>query len=126
MYRRGFIYSTGAVSVGASATVNTTLQIANDADFEVLKLTAQATSSNFTINIQDSTSGVYYMNRAIHALLLLGSNTDPFILPVPILIRANSALTITLVDQSAAANTIWIGFYGNKIYGQRTQTFPEK
>lgn len=123
VYRKPFMYSTGAVTLAANATSTVSVQIANDADFEIVKLTSTATNANFTINIQDSVSGVYLFDRAQHALLILGSNTDPFILPVPYLVRANSSLSVTLADSSGAQNIIWVGFFGHKIHGQKTQTF---
>lgn len=117
MYREFFVYSTGAQSVGASATVNVTISISADSDFEVLKLTARPTNWNFTIQIQDTVTSKFWQDRALHAETILGSAMRPFILPVPRKLRANSSILVTLVDLSGIAQTIYVDFIGHKLYG---------
>ncbi len=118
-YREFFVYSTGAVSVGASATVVSTIQISAEADFECTKLIARPTNWSFTIQIQDSTTQKLWFDRAIHAETILGTAQRPFILPIPRMIRGNAAVTVTLVDQSGIAQTIWVNLIGHKVFERR-------
>lgn len=120
-YREFFVYSTGAVSVGANATVTATIQISADADFEVTKLTARPTNWNFTAQFQDSTTTKNWFDRAVHAEGVLGTALRPHILAIPRRIRGNAAVTVTLADSSGIAQTIWVNLIGHKVY----QHMPE-
>lgn len=117
-YREFFVYSTALTAVGASATSNLTVQISNDADFEVHKMTYVSTSAVFNIQVQDSSTSKLWFDRALRADAVLGTAQRPSVLAIPRKVRANSALLVSLTDASGSTNTIMVTFHGYKVYGK--------
>src|SRR5512134_1266951 len=143
-FLQNFTYScqwvTGtATALGASGTTENTININSDSDFVVQRahfvaLTALGTFlavPDYTINVVISGSGRQIMNQAQPIANWLGSwnsNQVPNSMNMPLLISANSSISITLVNRTAtAANFACLSLLGFKVFyqgqGNRTQIF---
>lgn len=109
-----FHYSTEALSLAPAATATRNIQIEADADFVWVKAAlwadvagaAQTTSSIViplvTVAITDSGSGRNLQNRPIPIALLAGDLGLPYNNSVPRKFAANSNITVTFTNESAA------------------------
>lgn len=118
VHREFFVYSSAYTAVSGNATSNLTVQISNDADFELHKMTFVYTSTAFTIQIQDNSTSKLFFDRALRADIILGTAQNPMVLAIPRRIRANSSLQLTITDTSGSTNSIQVGFVGYKVYGE--------
>lgn len=124
-----FIYTTGRFSVAPAAQATQNIAIQADADFEIVKLTAfsdlagaaqtRATQvvPNVNVLITDTGAGRQLMNVAVPLNSMFGTAQEPFILPIPKIIKARSNLQI-VITSFEAANTdyLTLNFIGNKIF----------
>ena len=112
-----------AISESASKTFSTQ----GDSDFLILMGTrVVSTVDNLTatafppmlVKIEDSGSGRNMMDKAVHLENLFGTAQQPSVWPFPKLIRANSTVTVTLQNLSAAsAFNARLSFLGFKVFG---------
>lgn len=112
-----------AISESASKTFSTQ----GDSDFLILSgVRVVSTVNNLTettfppmlVKIEDSGSGRNMMDKAVHIENLFGSAKQPMVWPYPKLIRANSTVTVTLQNLSAAsAFNARLSFLGFKVFG---------
>jgi hypothetical protein len=122
-----FVYalSFSALAAGTNATQNLTIQA--DSDFILQKLTyeadlaaaAQTDSGRIiplcSVLIVDSGSGRQSMNIAAGLTTLFGTGQIPFILPQPKVFLAQSNISVTLANISAATTyNIRLSFIGVK------------
>ncbi|MDH5654203.1 MAG: hypothetical protein OEZ39_20290 [Gammaproteobacteria bacterium] len=116
-----------ALAFGGNATDN--INIEASSDFLVQKLTYQVdiaaaafTDStrpipNVTLQITDTGSGQQFFSDALPIPMIFGTGQVPFILPIPRLVMANSALQLAYTNYDAAVTyNIYLGFIGMKIY----------
>ena len=126
-----FVYTSPVFSnIGANASQTQNISILADSDFEIQKLTMWANIANGTLTnatqvlpnlnvlITDTGSGRQFMNTAVPVASLFGTAQNPFILPMPKLVRARSVLAIQVTNFDAAVTTyqLYLSFIGNKIY----------
>ena len=127
---QAYFYPTDpAVVVCAAATPapQATLRIDTEADFELLYLGAAAdvalagqTDSTrviplVTLQIQQS-GGNLFMPNPIPLSLISGDGRLPFIMPEPILLPANSNLTLQFNRYGAVDYNLRLAFIGRKLY----------
>lgn len=124
-----FVYGTNFLAIAAAASQTNSLSIQADSDFVVQKLAftadiaaAAVTDSTritplCTLLITDTGSGRQMMNQAISILDLFGFGGSPFILPQPKVFRANTLISITMVNFSAATTyNVRLSFIGVKSF----------
>lgn len=131
--RREFsIFQLDQADLAAGATAQTNIPIQADAAFELSKL-AQITDLNgaaitesarivplVTIQITDTSSGLIMFSDPVPLGALFGYGGLPFILPEKRIFAANSNISVTLVNYSAAtAYDLRLSFIGTKLFGYR-------
>jgi hypothetical protein len=120
-----FVYVADAVSLAASATAtgNTTLQIAADAPFQIQFITVTILQSNVVtvtwggrLTVTWSQEGRLLSNIAMPAHAILLNGTSPYELKPYRLIPSNSSIIINWANSAAATATVCqIAFHGNKV-----------
>ncbi len=125
---RFYTYGLSFLGIAAGSTVTQTLAIEAQSDFEMRKLNqfsdiAQAGTTestrvmpNATILLTEASSSVQFMNIPIAIPSLFGSGGLPFILPLPVILAAQSVLTVTVTNYDAATTyNIRLAFIGVRI-----------
>lgn len=118
-----FWYTTdgGPVAVTGSAAATAGISIASDHHFLLRKISATATSRNFTINLTNLGTGKSLIdgtnqdNFQIPASLWLGDGNFPFVLPEPFLFEAGDKIRVDLTDLSGSTNTVDLCLHGSII-----------
>lgn len=125
-----FIYRTPPTSLAASASATAQISINAEGDFVLTKMSyaadvagaAQTDSSRViplvNVSLTDSGSGRNLQNFPVPISTMAGSEGLPFNLPVPRVFKANSNLSITFTNSSAATTynvTLCLIGY-NKLY----------
>lgn len=104
-----------ANAVGALATVENTIKISADAAFIAMKITGTSTG-DYLVSIRLAGSDRILMNQAVHSAALVGTAERPSIMSKPLLIQANSTVSMTFTDLSNSSNEIYFTFIGFKVY----------
>lgn len=111
---RFYTYGLSFLALGVGASSTQTLAIDAQSDFILRKMnqfsdigaagTVESTRvmPNATILMTEASSSVQFMNIAIAIPSLFGSGGNPFILPIPVLLKAQSILTVTVTNYDAA------------------------
>ena len=119
-----FCYSTGAMALTAVVgnTASATVSIGSDADFQLQYLTyvaEQVTVAvvNFTglIQINDSAVGRTFFDQPVPIQSVAGTGAQPYVILNPRLVRANSSLTVSLVQRQAVATNVFLVLHGYKM-----------
>lgn len=139
-YSASWLTGTGT-ALGASATVESDIQINADSDFITQEINIQAwsaagtliTSPDYLITLVNTGSGRQCMNQAQPVTLYCGgyAGTNSVALPneltFPILFTANTTIAITLQNRTATpANRVDVCMNGLKVYyigGNRQKIF---
>lgn len=127
-----FCYSHTEETIATGVSVTPAINIANDADFELLEIRAainKAESFTGSISLLLSTSsGDLFSNVALNILSFASVEQDnysgyPIRLTVPVNIPANTVLNVQLTNNGGEDVTVQIQLWGYKkeIEGQRAQ-----
>ncbi len=126
-----FIYSATFTGLTAATTQQKNIPISDDSDFVILKTTFWAddgVGSKFTPNtrlipnvlvlLTDTGSGRQLMDAAQPMYNFFGTAENPFIFPLPKLLKRRTVLQISATSQESAAATwrITYSFIGVKIF----------
>lgn len=126
-----FIYSATFTGLAQNTTQQKTIPISDDSDFVILKTTFFADDgigSKFTPNTRmipnvlilmtDTGSGRNLMDAAQPLYDLFGTAENPFIFPLPKLLKRRTVLQIQATNQELAAATwrLTVSFIGVKIF----------
>lgn len=123
-----YAVAVGSLAAGVSGAVN--LQIQQDSEFELVKLTASGNlhgaAAPFTngqivevnMSITDNGSGRILMNAPIPLADIAGNGGLPFILPVSRIFKPNSTILFNFQNYSAANtyDNIFVALLGRKIF----------
>lgn len=112
---RQFSYGTGLVNVGANVATTTRIEVDNDADFLVTKITGSR-RGNCLIEFKEVARDSNWQNIALHFDTVIGNGQFPNVLFAQRLIQKGSVLSIGLQDISGLANVIEIVIHGIKMY----------
>ena len=112
-----FHYIANFVFAG-NGTITQSIQIDSDADFQLLMLLADFTSSAVTVNVTEGGSGgLAWMSAPVNIDLFAGTAQLPFPAGlIPQLLPKKRVYNITCVNSSGAANTVQISFWGYKLF----------
>lgn len=130
IFRSFFTYTNIAIaSIAAGGSSSPIIQIQNDADFELQKMTyycdlnASATESSraypqLSLMITDSGSGTQLMNTPVPFGSIMGNGELPFILPQVRVFVRNSNITLSIANFSAATTyyNIYVLLIGRKLF----------
>jgi len=112
------------VPAGVGQTAVATLDIGQEADFNVQKIAclvsraggAPARQDDFTFRIIDTRKGVAMSNVQIHNLCGTGTGLFPFILPDPYWFPRASSIQIEMTNRTAVALNVFWSFTGSNYY----------
>ena len=105
----------GSNALGAGATGRASIKVSADAAFNSVYMTGTS-SGAYTIFMRTDSSDRQLMDDPIHSATAVGTAERPLILPKPLLLAPNTTLSFTIVDLSAATNTIYFTLWGFKVY----------
>lgn len=126
-----FAYNMLFSGVLTASLASVSMKINSDADFLVQALTAtildtfggpvQNLNSTITLTLSN---GISFTDQAVFISALFGGGGQssgvggslPFLMPVPILLPANSVLNGNLTNNTGGTNTYMLTFHGRKIY----------
>lgn len=122
-----FVYSTSFIPLAASATVTNNIAIQADSDFLAVGITGSVFDSPAQttvvanppqlVQIVDAGSGRAFFNEAQQWNNVVGTAQNPFLCPMPKLVRANSTISITLQNLDAAnARVSRVALIGFKLF----------
>lgn len=112
---------TGAITITASSTATGQISIAPDHSFELMKITASATSGLYDLNLINVSRGKSLINApgnqnySTSAGLWVGTAQYPYIFPEPVLFEAGEKILINLTDRSGSDNVIYLTLHGRII-----------
>lgn len=120
-----YAYTTEFLPLAASLTATVPFTVEASTDFVVLSMTAVVTdvaNTTFlvsvpqTIQVVDASTGMAWFNgiNGTHFNNVMGDAQEPFFLPLPYYLRANSTVNVTLVNLEAVARNVRIAFHGFK------------
>lgn len=113
-----FDYVVNAVVPANSNGFNVSLQIQQDADFEIVFLTGSHTSPLADVAMQDGATGRNFSNAPVNVDNFFGTAQLPFPLVEPYIIARSSSVNFTFRDTSGAQNTIQLVLRGYKLFPQ--------
>ena len=126
-----FVYSATFTGLAQNTTQQKNIPISDDSDFVILKTTFFAddgVGSKFTPNtrqipnvlvlLTDTGSGRQLMDAAQPIYSLFGTSENPFIFPLPKLLKRRTVLQLSASNQEIAAATwrMTLSFIGVKIF----------
>lgn len=124
----GFTYTLPFENLAGGTSLTMTFNVENDSNFRWAKsayaaniaLAAQTDSSRVIpiVNalISNTGSGRNLQSTATPLPILFGTGQIPAILTSPILLVANSTISVTLSNTSATTYNIYLSFIGDKIF----------
>ena len=125
MFKDFFVYSAQALALGASGQTLQRTNISEQADFEIVSQVATAIDRRARVSVQDSGSGRQWHDSPVALGAWFGDGRRPFHLPVSKIVKRGSVLQSTIVDESAAANQIRLGWIGAKLFARPPFPRPE-
>lgn len=127
-----FAYSAQFADVDAGVSQSFQVQIQADSDFKIMNMTGSlfnsADGSTFaignnplgrlvTVQLTDTGSGANLFDRSQPLINLFGTGQDPYILPMPRIMSANSQLSVAVTNGSTTANVgVYLTFGGQKLF----------
>lgn len=120
-----FVYGTDFDTLAASATETNNVNISGDSAFCVLSaviVESDIADTTFLavppllVRIQDSGSGRYLSNTAIHASNWFGTAQEPKYWDIPKIFAPNSTLTIEVQNLEATERVVRMALHGFKIF----------
>jgi hypothetical protein len=109
-----FFYASDFLPLGANAEQFDPIRIDTDADFALVQL--MSNDPNVNVQVKLNVEGTRDLtNDWVHMANLFGTGQRPGLLYKPIILRKGMVLTVTLKDNSGAANNIRLTFGGVKL-----------
>jgi hypothetical protein len=104
--------------LGANSTALNQIRISADSAFIAISLRG-VSDGPYTIFLQQDASDRQLMNMAVNADTIVGTAERPGPFHKPLLLPANTTLTITMADISGQNNNVWGCFAGFKVYNRK-------
>jgi len=114
-----FDYVVNAIVPANSAGFAVSLQIQQDADFEIVFLVGTRTSPLADVQMSDGATGRSFSNAPVNVDNFFGTAQLPFPLVEPYIIARSTSVNFTFRDTSAAQNTIQVVLKGYKLFPQQ-------
>jgi hypothetical protein len=106
----------GIVALNSSLSVS--LQIQQDADFEVVFLAGTRTSPLLTVAMSDGATGRSFSNAPVNVDNFFGTAQLPFPLVEPYVFARSTSVNFAFLDSSGAQNTVQVVLRGYKLFPQ--------
>lgn len=125
-----FVYGTDFLPLTASLTITNSINISGDSAFCILSaVLIESTTANTTFfalspvmfRLQDTGSGRFLSNQAIHANNWFGTASEPKYWDVPKIIAPNSTFNVEAQNQEAVDRNLRVAFHGFKIFAFRPE-----
>lgn len=100
------------------AALNVSLQIQQDADFELVFIVGTSTSPLGDVAVQDGATGRNLMSAPVNYANFFGTAQLPFPLVEPYIIARSTAVNFSFRDASGAQNTVQLVLRGYKLFPQ--------
>lgn len=113
-----FDYVVNAIVPANSTGFPVSLQIQQDADFEIVFLVGTRTSNLADVTMSDGATGRAFFSAAVNVDNFFGTAQLPFPLVEPYIIARSSSLNFVFRDTSGAQNTIQLVLRGYKLFPQ--------
>lgn len=113
-----FDYVVNAVVPLNSTGFQVSLQIQQDADFEIVFIVGTRTDARADVTMQDGATGRSFMNAPVNVDNFFGTAQLPFPLVEPYIIARSTSVNFTFRDTSGAQNTIQLVLRGYKLFPQ--------
>lgn len=114
-----FDYVVNAVVPLNSTGFPVSLQIQQDADFEIVFLVGTRTDARADVAMSDGATGRSFSNAPVNVDNFFGTAQLPFPLVEPYIVARSTALNFTFRDTSGAQNTIQVVLRGYKLFPQQ-------
>ncbi len=114
-----FDYVVNAVVPLNSTGFPVSLQIQQDADFEIVFLVGTRTSPLADVAMSDGATGRSFSNNPVNVDNFFGTAQLPFPLVEPYIVARSTSLNFTFRDTSGAQNTIQLVLRGYKLFPQQ-------
>jgi len=121
-----FVYGTDFTPLALSATTQNNINIDGSSAFVVLSSVLVETATDNTtflalspllFKLQDSGSGRYLSNHAVHANNWFGTAQEPKYWDIPKILAPNTTLGVEVQNLEAVARNVRVDFHGFKIFG---------
>ncbi len=108
--RQWFQYITDISFTGASEQAIRTLKISSNRNFILQKFVAKATATDYQVDIIDANEK--WTQEYVRGSCLFGTAKKPNILLTPLVIMANSSITLQLINGATASNPVQLCLEG--------------
>lgn len=112
------LYAAEGTAVPANGTVNASIKVSADAAFLGLDVRGASTGS-YLLFLRVDNSDRQLMNIPTHSNAFVGTGQRPAPLRKPLLLPANTTISLQISDLSGAENNIFLYFHGYKLYQGR-------
>lgn len=107
-----------AGQAGGPSALNVSLQIQQDADFEIVFIVGTSTSPAGDVAVQDGATGRSLTSQPVNYANYFGTAQLPFPLVEPYIIARSTSVNFTFRDASGAQNTVQLVLRGYKLFPQ--------
>ena len=114
-----FDYVVNAVVPGNSPGFPVSLQIQQDADFEVVFICGTRTSNLADVQMSDGATGRSFSNAPVNVDNFFGTAQLPFPLVEPYIFARSTSVNFAFRDTSGVTNTIQVVLRGYKLFPQQ-------
>ncbi len=104
-------------NLSASGTGQNSIKISADSAFVACSICG-ASTGDFTCLMRQDASDRQLMNQQIHSSALMGTAERPGNFNKPLLLPANTTISLEYTDLSGAANDIYLSLVGFKVYNR--------
>jgi hypothetical protein len=114
-----FDYVVNAIVPLNSTGFNVSLQIQQDADFEVVFIVGTRTDARADVSMSDGATGRSFMSGPVNVDNFFGTAQLPFPLVEPYIVARSTSVNFQFRDTSGAQNTIQVVLRGYKLFPQQ-------
>lgn len=105
-------------SIAANSTGQNSIKISADSAFVACSIRG-ASTGDFTVQLRQDASDRIIMNEQVHSSAIMGTAERPGPLHKPMLLPANTTISLDYTDLSGATNQIWFDLAGFKVYNRK-------
>lgn len=122
--RQYYTYSIIQEAIAAGATADGSVSIQAHANFQIDQFTATVLDANgavitggaVQVQLTDTGSGSNLFDAALPIPAIFGTAAQPFILPIPKILAANTTLSASITNNTAGAVDVFLVFPGVRLF----------
>jgi hypothetical protein len=104
--------------IAANGTGQNSIKISADSAFIAMSVRG-ASTGDYTCLVRQDASDRQMMNQQVHSSALMGTAERPGPLHKPLLLPANTTISLDFTDLSGNANDIYLSWVGFKVYNRQ-------